>query len=106
MSDVYSHLSCGNRDTRVRGYRKIASEPSYSGPFRGRLGAREEVQMGVRRWWGWEGKGRGGKGGEVGGRGLNRDGIGEGGVAGEEGGQGEYPDQIKYKKGGRRVQTS
>lgn len=62
--------------------------------------------MGVRRWWGWEGKGRGGKGGEVWGRGLNRDGIGEGGVAGEEGGQGEYPDQIKYKKGGRRVQTS
>lgn len=34
--------------------------------------------MGVRRWWGWEGKGRGGKGGEVWGRGLNRDGIGEG----------------------------
>lgn len=26
-------------------------------------------------------------------------------VSGEEGGQGQYQDQVKYKRGGRRVQT-
>lgn len=92
---VYSHLGLGNWDTGARAARTTASAPSCLGPFKGRWGDGEEVEMGVEWREGWVGR-EGWEGDRV----LRRDGS----RVEIEGGIGEGVCQ--EKKGSRTVSGS